>query len=88
VTRVQVQVPTGVKGKTRLADVAYSSTARSSRSPLPTPLAAGSSAVLEIDWSYAVPETSKNGRGVRELVKDGWLYEMAQWYRVPRCTTT
>ena len=49
---------------------------RSARSSL----ASGASAVLEIDWSYNVPENSRNGRGVREQVKDGWLYEMAQWY--------
>jgi hypothetical protein len=32
---------------------------------------------LEIDWSYRVPD---NGRGAKELVRDGWLYEIAQWF--------
>jgi hypothetical protein len=77
---VQVQVPGSVKGKTQLVDVPYVINGTLVKLPLPTPLASGASAVLEIDWSYAVPENSRNGRGVRELVKDGWLYEMAQWY--------
>ena len=78
--RVQVQVPASAKGKAQLVDVPYVINGTRVKIPLPTPLASGASAVLEIDWSYAVPENSRNGRGVRELVKDGWLYEMAQWY--------
>ncbi len=78
--RVQVQVPASARGKAQLVDVPYVINGTLVKIPLPTPLASGASAVLEIDWSYAVPENSRNGRGVRELVKDGWLYEMAQWY--------
>lgn len=44
---------------------------------LPTPLEPGDTRVLEIDWSYPIP---LSGRGARELVNDGWLYEMAQWF--------
>ena len=44
--------------------------------PLPT----GGKARLDIDWSFIVPEGGNNSRGVRELVKDGWIYEIAQWF--------
>lgn len=47
---------------------------------LPTPLGPGQRAVVEIDWHFIMPETSRNGRGARELVKDGWMYEVAQWF--------
>jgi hypothetical protein len=32
---------------------------------------------FEIDWSFPVPD---RGRGGKELVSDGWIYEMAQWF--------
>ncbi|NND70860.1 MAG: M1 family metallopeptidase [Rhodothermales bacterium] len=41
------------------------------------PLNPGESQQLEIDWSYPIPD---NGRGAKEKVMDGWLYEMAQWF--------
>ncbi|MDX2128783.1 MAG: M1 family metallopeptidase [Chloroherpetonaceae bacterium] len=41
------------------------------------PLKSGGSVELEIDWSYKVPD---QGRGAKEKVKDGWLYEIAQWF--------
>ncbi len=44
---------------------------------LDKPLNSGESVELEIDWSYPIPNS---GRGAKELVKDGWLYEMAQWF--------
>lgn len=47
---------------------------------LPTPLAPGARTALEIDWRFPVPESGRNGRGVREHVRDGWLYEIAQWF--------
>ncbi|MCL7926271.1 MAG: M1 family metallopeptidase, partial [marine benthic group bacterium] len=34
----------------------------------------------EIDWSFPVPGTAQNARGARELVSDGWMYEIAQWF--------
>ena len=47
---------------------------------LQKPLASGSTAELEIDWSFPVPDDRQNARGERELVSDGWLYEIAQWF--------
>ena len=44
---------------------------------LEKPLLSGEKVELEIDWSYPVPT---NGRGAKEKVRDGWLYEMAQWF--------
>ena len=44
---------------------------------LDKPLEPGESVAFEIDWSYPIPE---NGRGAKEKVRDGWLYEMAQWF--------
>ena len=44
---------------------------------LPEPLQPGEQKEIEIDWSYPVPD---NGRGAKELVSDGWLYEIAQWF--------
>lgn len=40
----------------------------------------GGIAELEIDWSFLVPDDRQNARGERELVSDGWLYEIAQWF--------
>lgn len=80
IARVQVEVPGAGKAKPRLVDVPYVLNGTELKIPLPAPLASGKSVVLEIDWTYLVPETSRNGRGLRELVKDGWLYEMAQWF--------
>ena len=50
------------------------------RIDLAAPLATGKVATIEIDWSYVIPEQSRNGRGGREKLKDGWLYEVAQWF--------
>lgn len=47
---------------------------------LDAPIPTGGTAVVEIDWSFVVPEGGNNSRGVRELVKDGWIYEVAQWF--------
>jgi hypothetical protein len=47
---------------------------------LATPIATGQKAVIDIDWTNKVPEGGHNGRGAKELVKDGWLYELAQWF--------
>jgi hypothetical protein len=47
---------------------------------LDTPIPTGGKAVVDIDWSFVVPEGGNNNRGVRELVKDGWIYEIAQWF--------
>ncbi len=50
------------------------------RIDLAAPLATGKTAVIDIDWSFVMPEQSRNGRGGREKLKDGWLYEVAQWF--------
>ncbi len=47
---------------------------------LDTPIPAGGTAMIEIEWTFVVPEGGNNNRGVRELVKDGWIYEIAQWF--------
>ncbi|MCB0719583.1 MAG: M1 family metallopeptidase [Bacteroidetes bacterium] len=44
---------------------------------LDSPLQPGESTQLGIDWSFPVPD---DGRGAKELVSDGWLYEIAQWF--------
>ncbi len=79
-TRVQVVVPASGKSATHLVDVPYVINGTELKIPLPTPLGSGSSVEFEIDWSYHVPEQGRNGRAVREQVKDGWLYEIAQWF--------
>ncbi|MEZ4700533.1 MAG: M1 family metallopeptidase [Rhodothermales bacterium] len=47
------------------------------RVDLDKPLASGETVQFEIDWSFPIPD---DGRGAKERVKDGWLYEMAQWF--------
>lgn len=76
--RVQVQVGTGKLAKLVNADYVVNGTQL--KVPLPKPISTGETAVVEIAWSFLVPEQSRNGRGVREQVKDGWLYEIAQWF--------
>ena len=51
------------------------------RVELPAAVASGSSTQLEVEWAYRVPEIGLNNqRNARDHVKDGWEYEMAQWY--------
>ncbi|HEX5633001.1 MAG TPA: hypothetical protein VFX50_07220, partial [Gemmatimonadales bacterium] len=81
ITRVQVASYAGKSAKAgALADVEWAVNGTVMKVPLPRPLPSGGKVDIEIDWSYLVPEQSRNGRGVREKVKDGWLYEMAQWF--------
>ena len=75
IPRVQI---VGVNGQK--TDAKYFRNGTQMRIDLPTPIATGQKAVIEIDWSFIVPEGGRNGRGVREKVKDGWLYEIAQWF--------
>jgi hypothetical protein len=44
------------------------------------PLLSGGKVSFEIDWSYIVLEGGFNGRGAREKVKGGHMYEIAQWF--------
>ncbi len=78
ITRVQLVT---MRGKVAAkSDVPYTINGTQLKVTLPAPLASGEKAMIEIDWHFIVPETSRNGRGAREKVKDGWLYEMAQWF--------
>ena len=61
----------------RLVDADYRINHTLMRVNLPAPLASGDQVELEIDWSFRVPD---NGRGAKELVSDGWIYEIAQWF--------
>ena len=76
-TIARVQLVDAV-GKKR--DATYFINGTEMRVDLPTPVATGKAVVVEIDWKAPVPEGGRNGRGVREKVKDGWLYENAQWF--------
>lgn len=80
-TRVQAAVPASPRGTPRLRDVAWVVNGTLLKVPLPVPLPAGGVATVEIDWNFVLPEQSRhNGRGVREKVQDGWMYEVAQWF--------
>ena len=74
-TRVQVVDAKGIKTNAR-----YVINGTVMKVHLATPIATGQKAVIDIDWTNKVPEGGHNGRGAKELVKDGWLYELAQWF--------
>jgi len=76
----RVQLVTGRARQERKADAQYVINGTVMKVLLPAALAPGQRAVVEIDWNFLVPEGGRNGRGQRELVKDGWLYEVAQWF--------
>ena len=61
----------------QLVDTHYRINDTIMRVELPEPLRAGEQLELEIDWSFPVPD---RGRGGKELVDDGWIYEQAQWF--------
>jgi hypothetical protein len=71
ITRVQL-VDAGV-----LVDTRYIINGSMMRVDLQSPLESGAAAQFEVDWNYRIPDT---GRGGKELVSDGWIYEMAQWF--------
>ena len=75
ITRVQL---VDAKGKKTDARTYHNGTQL--RIDLAEALVTGKSALVEIDWAYVVPERGRNGRGGREKLKDGWLYEIAQWF--------
>jgi hypothetical protein len=75
ITRVQLAGAKGVKTNAR-----YVLNGTVMKVHLAEPLGTGQSATIEIDWSFNVPEGGRNGRGAKELVKDGWMYELAQWF--------
>lgn len=71
-TRVQVKGRDG-----RMVDARYLVNGTIMKVHLAEPVASGSTTELEIDWSFPVPDQA---RGAKERVRDGWLYEIAQWY--------
>jgi len=71
-TRVQLVRPDG-----SLVDARYRINNTIMRVDLEEPLASGGVQAFEIDWHHVVPDA---GRGAKELVNDGWLYENAQWF--------
>ncbi len=64
-------------GKTIPADYITNDTRMQVR--LPSPLKAGSSIQLKIDYSFQVPEKGTDRMG-RTATKNGWIYSIAQWY--------
>ncbi len=71
ITRVQILSDEG------LSDTRYIINGSEMRVDLLQPLESGGAVEFEIDWNYRVPD---NGRGAKERIEDGWLYEMAQWF--------
>ena len=71
IARVQIVTPTG------LVDADWRINGTIMRVDLPTPLESNASVQFEVDWSFNIPDT---GRGGKELVGDGWIYEMSQWF--------
>jgi hypothetical protein len=74
-TRVQL---VGASGK--LTDARYTVNGTELKVWLAEDLLPGKTAVVDIDWHFNVPEGGRNVRGAKEKVKDGWLYEIAQWF--------
>jgi len=72
ITRVQLATAEG-----GLVDAEYRINGTIMRIDLVDTLEPGAQVEFEIDWSFRIPDT---GRGGKELVGDGWLYEMAQWF--------
>ncbi len=72
ITRVQLVTTGGV-----LVDAEYRINGTIMRIDLVETLEPGDDVEFEIDWSFRIPDS---GRGGKELVADGWLYEMAQWF--------
>jgi hypothetical protein len=66
-----------VGGNGMLSEADYRINNTVMRVNLEEPLQPGATQSLEIDWSYRIPDF---GRGGKELVSDGWIYEMAQWF--------
>ena len=72
ISRVQLVDAAG-----NLADASHRIRNTIMRVDLAEPLQPGQQVRFEIDWSYPIPFS---GRGAKEKVSDGWLYEMAQWF--------
>ncbi|MGW8265908.1 MAG: M1 family metallopeptidase [Longimicrobiales bacterium] len=72
ITRVQLAGPDG-----SLSDAEYRINNTIMKINLPDALPPGEVMELEIDWNFLVPD---NGRGAKERLEDGWIYEIAQWF--------
>ncbi|MEK6254762.1 MAG: hypothetical protein N2B05_08720, partial [Gemmatimonadales bacterium] len=68
----------GAIGSGTLTDADYRINNTIMRVDLPEPLEPGGVQELEIDWAFNVEDFGM--RGGRELVSDGWIYELAQWF--------
>ena len=77
ITRVQLVAKGGAK-----TAVPFVLQGTQMKVPLTSPLATNGTVDVEIDWSYVMPESfaSRNGRGAREKLTDGWEYLAAQWF--------
>jgi hypothetical protein len=73
-TLSRVQLVTRAGG---LVDAEYRINNTVMRVELVEPLQPGEIQELEIDWSFPIPDS---GRGGKEFVTDGWIYELAQWF--------
>lgn len=71
-TRVQL-----VRADGSLVDARHRINNTVMRVDLEQPLAPGGVQELDIDWHHVVPD---GGRGAKEKVTDGWIYENAQWF--------
>lgn len=72
-SRVQVS---GERG--HMADAEYIINNTLMKVQLAQPLQPDARVVMEIDWHFRLhPDGTRGGR---ELVSDGWIYEVAQWY--------
>jgi hypothetical protein len=71
-TRVQLVTDGGAR-----MDADYRINNTVMRVELDDPLQPGGIQEVEIDWSFPIPNS---GRGGKELVTDGWIYELAQWF--------
>ena len=61
------------------SSVGYLTTGTLSRVRLPTPIAAGDSAVFEVDWNYRVPPSNAPRTGWEDAL-GGRVFQVAQWY--------
>lgn len=62
------------------ASVGYLTTGTLSRVLLPNPIAAGDSAVFEVDWNFRVPPGQSAPRTGYEDALGGRVFQVAQWY--------
>jgi hypothetical protein len=74
ITRVQSVTPTGT------ANIDYIVSGTNMKVHLDSPVRPGEQVEIEVDWNFLVPGAAHRARGARELVSDGWMYQVAQWF--------